>query len=186
MDIYKVKWTRLQIEIFRFLCIKAGQRLNLRAIARALKVSPTAVSNSLGLLKKEGLVKIKKSHPYNLFSIEFNRDSSKAIELKRVENLRLIYESGLFEVLFNAFPGCTITLFGSYSKGEDVWITENNQSDIDIAVIGSKSKDVDLSRFEKFLERKININYYDSWQAIHKHLKNNILNGILLNGSVEL
>ncbi len=181
MDMYKVKWTRLQAEIFRLFCIKAGQRLNLRETAKALKVSPTAVSNALKLLENEELIKIKKSSPFNLFSIEFNRENKRAIELKRVENLKLIYEAGLADFLFNAFPGCTIILFGSYSKGEDTV-----QSDIDIAVIGTKGKELNLAEFNKKLKHIVNINFYDSWQAIHKHLKSNILNGITLSGAVEL
>lgn len=186
MNMYKVKWTRLQTEIFRFFCIKAGQKLNLRETARALKVSPTAVSNSLGLLEKEELIKIKKSKPFNLFSIEFNRDNPKAIELKRAENLRLIYESGLADFLEREFAGATIILFGGYSKGEDVWITEENRSDIDIAIIGAKNKKINLENFNKLLEREVNINFYKSWKKIHQHLKNNIVGGILLNGGIEL
>ena len=188
MDMYKVKWTKLQAEIFRFLCIKAGLTLNLRGIARALKVSPTAVSNALPELEREGLVKIKKSKTINLLSIELNRDNQKAIELKRVENLKLIYESELPDFLFNEFPGSTIILFGSYARGEDIWIneTKENRSDIDIAIIGTKGKDVDLTKFEKMLERTVIVNFYESWQSIHKHLRNNILNGILFKGGVEL
>lgn len=185
---YKLKWTRLQTEIFRFLCIKAGQTLNLREVSKALKVSPTAVSNALAELEKEGLVKVKKSKTINLLSIEFNRDNQKAIEMKRVENLKMIYESGLSDFLFNEFPGCTIILFGSYSRGEDVWTggTEENRSDMDIAIIGTGGREVDLTKFDKMLERVVSINFYKSWEDIHKHLKNNILNGILLHGGVEL
>lgn len=186
MDMYKIRWTRLQAEIFRFLCIKAGQSLNLRGIARPLKVSPTAVSKALAGLKKEGLIKIQKSKTMNLLSIEFNRDNNKSVEMKRVENLKLIYESGLSDFLFNEFPGCTIVLFGSYSRGEDIWLGEENRSDIDVAVVGTKGKDSDLTKFDRLLERKISINCYESWNKIHKHLKSNILNGILLKGSAEL
>jgi predicted nucleotidyltransferase len=188
MDIYKVKWTRLQAEIFRFLCIKAGKSPNLREIARALKVSPTAVSNALAGLEKEELISVRKDKRIKLLSIELNRDNSKAIEMKRAENLKLIYESGLSDFLFNEFPGCSIILFGSYSRGEDVWAgeTEENRSDIDIAIIGAKEKEVNLTRFEKMLERKVSINFYESWKKIHRHLKNNILSGILLKGGIEL
>ena len=188
MDMYKLKWTRLQTEIFRFLCIKAGMTRNLRGIAMPLNVSPTAVSNALIELEKEGLIKIERSKTMNLLSIEFNRDNQRAIEMKRVENLKMVYESGLSDFLFNEFPGCTIILFGSYSRGEDVWIreTEENRSDIDIAIIGIKGKEINLTRFHKMLERTIVINFYESWGSIHKHLKNNILNGILLSGGVEL
>jgi len=190
MDIYKLKWTRLQSEIFRFLCIKTGQNINLRGIARALKVSPTAVSNALIELGKKGLIKVKKSKVIKFLSIEFNRDDYKAIEMKRVENLKMIYESGLSDFLFNEFPGCTIILFGSYARGEDVWISEaeENRSDIDIAIIGTKGKKIDLAKFDKLLERTIIINFYESWKEkdIHRNLRNNILNGILLKGSVEI
>jgi predicted nucleotidyltransferase len=188
MDRYKIKWTRLQEEIFRFLCIKAGQVFNLRGMATKLGVSPTAVSNALVQLEKERFIKVIKSKTMNLMSIELNRDNRKAIEIKRTENLRLIYESGLPDFLFNKFPGCAVFLFGSYSRGEDVWYGEDDErsSDVDIAVIGTKGKEAGLADFENALERKIIINFYESWSKIHKHLKNNILNGITLAGGVEL
>jgi len=188
MDMYNIKWTRLQAEIFRFLCIKAGQDFNLRGIARPLKRSPTAVSNALNNLEKEGLVKVRKSQSMNLLSVEFNRDNERAINLKRVENLKLTYESGLTKFLEDSFPGCTIILFGSYSRGDDVFGNEleGHRSDIDIAVIGSKEKQVKLTEFDKKLERTVLINFYLSFKEIHKNLRDSILNGILLSGSVDI
>ena len=188
MDIYKIKFTRLENEIFRFLCIKSGISLNQRTIARMLKVSPTAVSNSLPALEKEGLIKIKKQPNFNLLSIEFNRENQNAINLKRVENIKMIYDSGLAEFLRENFPGCSVILFGSYSRGEDS-ITEDfdgHKSDIDMAVIGTKGKEIDLTKFSKLFEREITINFYSSFKDIHKNLKNNILSGILFNGGVDL
>ena len=188
MDMYTIKWTRLQSEIFRFFCIKTGQTFNLREISRSLKRSPTAVSTSLKQLEKEGLIKVKKSENMNLLSIEFNRNNQKAIELKRVENLKLIYESGLAKFLEENFPGNTIILFGSYSRGEDVLTgeAEENKSDIDVAIIGTKEKDIKLTEFDKKLERSVIINFYLSFKKIHKYLKDSILNGILLSGGVDL
>jgi len=63
---------------------------------------------------------------------------------------------------------------------------KSNASDIDIAVIGRKDKLLNLDKYEKTLNRKININFYDNWKDIHKYLKNNILNGIVLIGGIEL
>ena len=177
MDTYKLKWTRLQAEIFSLLCKRAGEKLSQREIAKILKVSPTAVGNSVKKLKE--LVKIEKTKTINFIS--FNRDGPKAIELKRVENLKSVYLSGLSDYLESELAGGTILLFGSYSLGEDT-IT----SDIDIAVIGRKGKVLELEEYEKALNRKININFYDLWKNIHEHLRNNILNGILLQGGVEL
>lgn len=187
MDKYKVKWTQLQARIFQFLCVHSGQQFNLRAIAKQLKVSPTAVSNVLPDLEKDGLIKIEKSKTMNLMSISLNRDSESAIKMKRVENLRAIYDSGLDNFLLNEFSGCTIILFGSYSRGEDVYYgkEDDRSSDVDIAIIGTKEKNLDLSVFEDKIERKISLNFYASWNDIHKNLKNNILNGITLHGGID-
>jgi len=179
MDIYKLKWTILEQEIFSLLCIRSGEKLSQRDIAKLLNVSPTAVSNSVKNLKNDNIIKIEKTKTINFIS--FNRDEQKAVDLKRVENLKKVYISGLSEYLEKEFAGATIILFGSYSIGEDT-----TASDIDIAVIGRKSKMLNLDKFEKIMNRDINLNFYDSLKKIHKHLKNNILNGILLHGGIEL
>ena len=188
MDMYNIKWTPLQHKILRFLCIKAGQTFNLRRVAKPLKASPTAVSNALKSLKDAGLVSVESSKTMNLMSIKLNRDNKKAIEFKRAENLRMVYESGLSDFLYNEFPGCDIILFGSYSKGYDVWIGETKEhgSDIDIAVIGTKERKVDLTKWNILLERTIHLSFYDSWKGMHKHLKDSILDGITISGGVEL
>lgn len=179
MDIYKLNFTILEMEIFFYLCTQSGNKLSQRDIAKSLKVSPTAVSNSMKKLEKEGLIQITKTKNINFIS--FNRDNKRAVDLKRAENLKQLYISGLVDYLEETFAGSTIILFGSYSRGEDTI-----SSDIDIAVIERKYKEVDLQKFEKVLFRRININFYESWREIHKNLKNNILNGITLAGCVDL
>ena len=178
MDIYKVKWTKLGTEIFSFLCLRAGEKLSQREIAKILGVSPTAVANSIKNLKESRLINVEKTKTINFIS--FNRDEPKAIELKRVENLKNIYISGLSDYLEKELAGSIIILFGSYSIGEDT-----NTSDIDIACIERKDKMLYLEEYEKILRRTINVNFYSSFKDIHKHVKNNILNGILLHGSIE-
>jgi len=180
MDMYKLKFTILQNEIFRLLCARAGTSLNQREIARLLCVSPTAVSKSLAGLEKEGLAKVERSKTMNLSSVRFNRDSPRAIALKRVENLRLVYESGLADFLEQKFPGCATILFGSYSLGEDT-----EKSDIDIAVIGSGGKQTDLTQYEKLLERSINLQFYEDIRKIDRNLRSNVLRGITLSGVAE-
>jgi len=185
MDIHKLKWTltcawtQLQAKIFSLLCLRAGERLSQREISKILGVSPTAIANSLEKLKEINLVKVEKTKTINFVS--FNRDEKKSLELKRVENIRNIYMSGLMDYLEPQLAGATIILFGSYSLGED---TVN--SDVDVAVIGRKEKALDTGQFEKILNRNINVNFYESWGKIHRHLKNNLLNGIVFAGGVEL
>jgi len=179
MDIYKLNWTRLQTRIFSLLCLRAGEELSQREISGILEVSPTAVAKSLKELKETNLVTVKKTKNINF--VKLNRDERKAVLLKQVENLREVYLSGLFDYLGENLAGGTIVLFGSYAKGEDV-----KSSDIDLAVIERKEKPLNLREFEIALNREINVQFYDSWKGVHKHLKNNILNGIVLSGSFEL
>lgn len=181
METFKLKWTRLQNEIFRFLCINAGTKLNQNEISRALNVSPTAVAKSLKDLEDEEIIVKTKSSTMNLISIEINLDSEKVVGMKRAENLKMLYELGLVELLYDKFMGSLIILFGSYSYGTDI-----SNSDIDIAIIGSKKKDIELAKFEKNLGRKIILQFYDSLTELHKNLRNNIINGIVLKGVIEI
>jgi len=181
INIYKLKLTNLQQEILRLLSVKAGIVLNQRQIANFLEVSPPAVMKALPALEKENVIKIKQDKETKRWSIELNRDNHKVMQSKRTDNLKQVYETGLADFLEKEFAGATIILFGSYSRGEDII-----NSDIDIAVIGRKDKQINVTPYEKGLERKININFYNSFKDIHKHLKENLCNGIILVGGVEL
>jgi len=178
---YKLKLTNLQQGILRLLFIKAGISLNQRGIARFLGVSAPAVMKAIPDLEKREFVKVKQDKESKRWSIELNRENHKVMQLKRIDNLKQIYETGLADFLEKEFAGATIILFGSYSRGEDIV-----NSDLDLAVIGRKDKLINVTDFEKDLERKININFYDSFKDIHKHLKENLCNGIVLVGGVEL
>lgn len=181
VNMYKLNSTRLQQEILRFLFIKSGMSFNARVLAKSLEVSQPAISKALPFLKKQEYINVKKDRESKRLSIELNKDNPLIISLKRTENLRMIYESKLAEFLYDNFPGITLILFGSYSKGEDTI-----HSDIDIAVIGTKEKKIDLTKFSKLLERTIFLHYYKSFKDIHKNLKENLCNGILLKGGIEL
>jgi predicted nucleotidyltransferase len=181
VNTYKLELTNLQQEILRLLFVKAGVKLNQRQIAKLLKVSQPAVMKAVPKLEEGGFIKMEQDRESRRWSIELNRNTHRVMQLKRADNLRLIYESGLADFLEKEFAGASIVLFGSYSRGEDI-----TNSDIDIAVIGRKEKIVELSDYEKCLERRININFYDSFKGIHKRLKENLCNGIMLAGGVEL
>ena len=178
VKIYKLKFTILQLELQRYLFIRAGEFFNARTLAKALEVSSPAIAKSLPALKKEELIKVNKVA--GRLSIELNRDNLRVISMKRAENLKLLYESGLVKFLYDALPGATIILFGSFASGDDTF-----SSDIDLAIIGVKEKNLNLANYQKMLEKSINLNYYPSL-SLEKHLKNNLLNGIVLKGSIEL
>jgi DNA-binding MarR family transcriptional regulator len=180
MDTNQFSFTRLQNEILRLLCIKSGEQLNLRGIARELSVSPTAVAKSIKELEKEELIKVDKSKTMNLIFVSLN-NNSKTLKFKRVENLKIIYESNFSDFLENHFPNSSTVLYGDYSQGIDT-----SQSIVNIAIIGSKNKNLDLREFEKKLERKINLEFFNSFKEINKELRQKILNGIVLAGELKL
>jgi predicted nucleotidyltransferase/biotin operon repressor len=178
---YKLELTNLQKKIMRLLFKKNGKELNQNQIAKYLKVSQTAVMKALPDLKEKELIEINQDKETRRWSILLNKDNSFVFQLKRVDNLKQIYEYGFFDFVEKEFAGATIILFGSYSRGED---TIN--SDIDIAVIGRKEKSINLGKFDEIFERKIIFNFYDSFNVIHKNLRENLFNGIVLAGGIEL
>ena len=175
------KFTQLQKEILKFLFRNAGESFNQRNLAKKLRVSSTAISKSLTTLEKENLITKIKDPSTKIITITLDRNNSRTIQLKRAQNLKSIYESGLFDYLDSQFLGGTIILFGSYSFGQDTF-----SSDIDIAIIGNKEKEIQLRKFEKTLNKKIIIQFYSNFNKIQKEFKENLCNGIVLQGGVEL
>ncbi len=133
------------------------------------------------LLEKENYITVSKDKESKRLSISLNRDNPNILWLKRADNFKQLYESGFVQILYNQFPEATVIVFGSYAFGEDT-----ATSDIDIAIIGAKEKELSLKIYEKILERSIRVNYYNSLQELDKHFLNNLLNGIILKGGIEL
>lgn len=177
----KLKLTNLQQDILRVLFINNGKKLNQRQLSIRVSASAPAIKKALPQLEKLDFINVIKDQETKRLAITLNTENDKVMQLKRVDNFKQIYETNLSDFLEQEFAGATIILFGSYSRGED---TIN--SDIDIAVIGRKEKNLDLTKYEKQLERKIIINFYENFDKIHKNLKENLANGIILSGGFEL
>jgi predicted nucleotidyltransferase len=175
MDMYKLKFTSLQLTILRYLSLTVGVKYNKRRLAIELGVSPTAISKALQKLVKGKLVKLTQDKFSKNYKIELNFDNFQTIKLKRVYNLQFIYESGLAEYLIFKHPGCTVIMFGSFSRGEDTI-----DSDIDIAVIGCDEKKLDLHKYVKSLLREINVMYFKNWDDMGENLLINLRRGIYL------
>ena len=148
----------------------------LREIARKLDLSTSVVSNSLNQLSSKNLILLSKKR--FIYEAKANLENEKFKLYKRVYNLEKIYFSGLFDYLLDNFGLDTIVLFGSYSRGED-----SEKSDVDIAIF-SNFKKLDLAKFEKLLNRSINIEFIDFKKA-ETSLKTSLINGIVLRGSIQ-
>lgn len=180
VNIYEPELTSLEQELLNYLFLHPEKAFNLHTLSKKLRKSQPGITKAIRKLHEKGYVTLSKDKDSGRWSAALNRESSFVTSMKRAENLRNIYRSGLAERLFEEFPGATILLFGSYSKGEDT-----SESDVDIAIVGSERKDLDLAAFEEALERDVNINFYTDTKDLDRHFRNNLLNGIVLSGSVE-
>lgn len=155
---------------------------SLSEIAKETKVAKANIGKILRNLEKNGLIKIIKLP--NIWRIKANLESWNYIKSKIVYNLNFIYRSGLVEFLNDYYKNPkAIVLFGSFRKGEDI-----TGSDIDIA-IESDVNEVrslrELYEFEKEINRNIQIHLFNK-KNIDINLFNNIVNGIVLNGFLEV
>src|SRR3989344_8571045 len=157
MNISTKKFTKTEEEILAFLFVHPTSFFRGRTLAVRLKRPVSGVIKSARNLEKKDLVKISKDFT---LSIRLNRDNKNTFILKKINNLKSLYESGLVSFLSNKFPGAAIVVFGSYSYGEDV-----EGSDVDMAIIGYSERRVEhkeLTLFDKRLERIVQLHFFQN------------------------
>ena len=150
----------------------------MRELSRMTKLAQPSVSNHLKALTKDGLILQEKETLYP--SYRANRDSASFKTLKEYDLLVRLKQIGVVDYLYDSCMPDVIVLFGSASKGEDI-----EKSDIDIFLL-CKEKKLDLGRYEKQLNRRINIFFSYDFNALSSELKNNILNGTVLKGYLKV
>ncbi|MBS3166112.1 nucleotidyltransferase domain-containing protein [Candidatus Woesearchaeota archaeon] len=155
-------------------------KLRVRQIEREVKAPLPSVIRYTKELEKESILK---STPIaNIVVYSADRTSNKFILEKRLFNIRQLYSSGLLDYLVTELSNSLIVVFGSFSRGEDV---EN--SDIDFYIETPAKKKFNLEKYERNLQRKIQIIWSKHiYQIENKELANNIINGIKLNGFMEV
>lgn len=159
---------------------KPTSRLRVRQIERELSIPLPSARRYVNELVEEGF--LKRVSVANIVTYTADRSSTNFLRKKQLFNVEQIYASGLIEYLQEILHNPTITLFGSYSRGED---TED--SDIDLYVQTPAEKQISLSKYEKMLGRPIQLFIHKSINDVNNpELANNILNGITLNGFLEV
>jgi predicted nucleotidyltransferase len=151
-----------------------------REIERELKLPLPSVIRYCKELEKEGILTTIKTG--NVVFYTADRANEKFLLEKKLFNLKQIYVSGIIEHLKKELGNPPIVLFGSFAKGEDT-----EASDIDLYVETPSKKEIKLDKFEKTLGRKIQLLRSKSIKSISNiHLANNIINGVVLNGYIEV
>lgn len=145
-------------------------------ISKKVKKAHTSVKKHLETLKKAGIItettekKGKRTFPL----YQANLDNKEYRHYKKIRNLEKIND--LAQFLNDELMPKNIILFGSYARGEDI---EN--SDIDL-FLECKERKINLKRFEKLLNKKIQLHFKANFNEYSNELKNNIINGIVLKG----
>jgi len=158
---------------------KPDNYFELIKISKEIRLAHTSVKNHLetlikmNIIKRENILGIKKNY------YVANRDNFNFINYKKIYNLDILNKSGLIKYISDKFMPSCIILFGSFSRGEDI-----NSSDIDIFIECSE-KNVDLTKYEKILNRRIELHFKKNFKSYSSELKNNILNGLTLYGFLE-
>jgi len=153
------------------------RRINVREYAKIIHISPPTASKTLDLYHHEGLLSKERFRNYIMFYA--NKDNKQFTDLSRMYwDIKL---KELVDFMEKKLTSPTIILFGSLSKAE-----AKQDSDIDLAVFAHK-KDLKIGIFEKELKRKIEIFWFNSLKNIKsKELANNIINGYILKGHLQL
>lgn len=157
-----------------------GGGMQLREISRKINLAPKSVGIYLKELEKEGLV-LRESHRVQGYPVYYaNRDSEMFRMYKKLDMVSSIRESGLLDYMSDKLMPDVIVLFGSASRGEDT-----RESDIDLFAQCGEGK-TDFARFEKLLNRKINVFFSEDFGGLSAELKNSIINGIVLKGYLKV
>ena len=155
------------------------KRMRIRQMEREIGIPLPSAIRYKNELREEGI--LKKIELADTIMFQADRSSKKFLLEKKLFNLRMLFESGLVDYLVDEYNNATIIVFGSYSRGEDI-----EGSDIDIYLETALSP-INLEKFEKKLQRNIQLfNFKKIHSVKNKELANNIINGIVLNGFVEV
>ena len=161
------------------------KEFSLSDIAKEAEVAKANLGAILVSLEALGLIKVEKLT--KIWRVKANQENWFFKRSKIVYNLNFIYQSGLTEFLNQSYNHPrVIILFGSFRKGEDT-----STSDIDIAIESDLARDYkvlglrQLVDFEKTIGRSIQIHEFNR-QSIDRGLFNNIANGIVLMGFLEV
>ncbi len=151
---------------------------SVRGIARHLKLSHATVIKYIVDLEKLDFIKKKEVTLYPTYFA--NTESSKYKLYKRNWLVFKINESGLIDHLQKEVLPSSIILFGSGAKA-----TFTEKSDIDIFV-EAKEISLNLTKYEKKMNHKINLLFEQNINNLSKELRNNIINGVVLYGFIKI
>ncbi len=172
-----------KITILKTFFENPNQKFSIRELARILKINHTTVRQHLNKLVKEGFLLLKKDKIYSFYQLIQNK---KTLNLKLYYNLEKIRKSKIVKDLEKKYDFPVIILFGGYASAMD-----DSTSDVDLCVISNIKKDFPTEKYKRKLNRKVSVHkfnkeLFEKSKNLNKGLINNICNGIVLSGELEV
>ena len=164
-----------------FFFLNPSREYYLTDISKNIKLAHTSVKKNLDKLVKLKIItksieqRGKRKFPFYKANLE-SKDFKK---YKISYNISSLINSKIINLIEEKLMPKSIVLFGSYLRGEDI-----EGSDIDIFV-ECKKEELDLKSFKKVLKRDIELHFKKDFSLYPDELKNNIINGMVLNGFLE-
>jgi predicted nucleotidyltransferase/predicted transcriptional regulator len=160
-------------------------KIGLSDLAKNLKISKSTANRDVNRLVNEGF--LEKEIVGKSWRLSCNLGHAYNKSKKIGYNLNMVYESDIVKEIHKEFGNPkAIVLFGSYRKGDDI---ESSDIDIAVEVLSGKSKIIDgFGVIGSLGYRKnvaVNVHLYTK-EGINTNLYSNIVNGIVLDGFLEV
>ena len=160
-----------------------NRKFSIRELSRILKINHTTVRQYLNKLVKENFLSSEKERLYSFYRLVLDK---KTLNLKLYYNLEKIRKSRIIEDLEKSYDLPVIVLFGGYASAMD-----DTTSDIDLCLISNIEKEFSTEKYKKKLNREVSIHKFNKTslekaKKSNSSLINNICNGIVLSGELEI
>ena len=164
-------------KILRAFFNKPNKTFQLRELVRITGISLPSVKQHVEVLLKQGFLHEVKGEIYKGYRSSMNENYR---IFKRNDLLVRLNDCGLIKEIEEKFTPNSIVLYGSAVDGRD-----DERGDVDIFV-QSKVGDIELSKYENNLNRKITLLFESDMKKIDNKLKNTLANGIVLSGFLRV
>jgi predicted nucleotidyltransferase len=172
-----------KLKILKSFFDNPNKKFHIRELSRLLNINHTTIRKYLSKFEREGFLSLDKNVLTSSYKLTISR---KTLNLKLYYNLENIRKSGIIEDLEKHYDYPVIVLFGSYAKARD-----DLTSDIDVCIISNINKEFNVKKYEKIMGKEISLHIFDK-NSLEKSKKsnseliNNISNGIVLSGELEV
>ena len=140
----------VSMKVVQYFINNPYDQIHLRELSRRLKISIYSTKKISDEFVNQQLLIEKKQGNQRVFQANIENQFFK--QLKIAFSIKKIQDSGIIKYLEKQIPAISsIVLYGSTAQGKD-----DGKSDIDILIIGQKTR-VDISNFEKLINREINL-----------------------------